>query len=911
MFVTPIDIFLNLFGNRSLILLSLILGSVFASVLFFIINNQASDSKIVKEGRLSLSVTLIFFILANLTLIIRLLHFSGTISLSLSFVRFMGRTNWFGNIMLHLSLSLFMESMVINDTHFSRNYNRLRVSVCTILALLFFITLLPSLDILLKWGSILRRIAFPLILAVNLQTIYRILQIIKKKHLPRILQYQIQTFICTTIIPILILKIFTYNMFADKLLNTKYLFTTISITIHTIAMFYCTFKLMGLRFLNTRDHITESRKFNFVALMKEIMSDMHAVSNSAEFRHYTQQVFSKAFSLPDRSVQLILMQDANYTITEQQLGLLRTTLAPNTELAQLLYRTKVITRDEIEFSAYYDQNPAYLHAADFLKKFNADIFVPVYDRSTLLGCIIVNENTRPKKFYSGKEQDEMALFAASLSSIITVVRNRNIDVLLAQKQSVETELYQRFREISQYQESIRSFVRQSHENAVGILYYKHGSFTFGNQTAHELVSCDPNSQRGHPLTIHLRKIAQNTEKYAMSQHTTICIDGEQRLTVSSFPSLEKQCTVLIVTHPSIADIIRLQSDLLNEPGQWNYLLYLETTETGHRVREIIPGTNKTLLNFKIDLLRAALSHRPVLLNMRAEDRLPFVNLLHTASQREQISIINLREPEKELSVAKELFGFAQVLGLEQTETPLLEKLDKIGTIYLENVHLLSRETQSHLAEFLRFGAYTRIRGEQRTAADVRIICSSSESLVDLVEQDLFLPELLDELRMHSIVLPQPNRLSHAEFGELVQEYMHQLLKNHALKKILVLSEREIDLLYKEKCTTYYELKRRLTSLISAKTLEHEVTSRLASSSTVEKIKTSKKIAENEDVTVLPAYADERIQTAIMLGKHALQDRELMEYLWCTFQNQSQIATLLGVNRSSVHRRFKQLNIGSK
>ncbi len=845
-------------------------------------------------------------------MILRLLDGFGCFALGETGKHLMHRMSWASNIFFHIFLSLFAESLVVRNFAVFRFYNVSRFLFGSCLAALFLLTLPFSTHMPVVFGSLLYQITYFFNLVVGVCAVMMVLSVVKRHTFPKLLTYQTKMFIAGFMAPQLIVKCLTYNPFTGVAPFDTYLFANLSTIILTAAMYYCTFRLMGLRFLNTRDHITVSRRFNFISLMKEVWVQLNSIAHPAEFRHVTQQVFSRAFQLPNGSARLVLTQDENYLVSDEQIQLLQTSLAPDRPLARLLADTKVITRDEIDFSAYYDQDPAYAQAADFLRKLDADVFIPIYDRNNILGCIIVNEGARPKKFYSCSEQDEMAVFAASLSSIITLVKNRNIDYLLARKNSIETELYHRHRELAQYQESIRSFLRQSYERKIGLLYYKYNAFTFGNQAAHDFITCDLNLQRGHPLVIELRKIAQNTEKYATAQSTTICVDAEQRLVVSSFPSLERQSTVLVVSHPDMADVIKMQADLLRDPGQWNYLLYLETTEAGRLVRELIPGGSKTLLNFKIDLLRAALSHRAILLNARTDDRQPLIDLLQATSQRQQMQTITLKEPEKDLTVARQLFGFAKLLGTPQDQSPLLERFDKTGTIYLENVHFLSRETQLHLAEFLRFGAFTPIKGDQRVPADVRIICSSTESLHMHVEDGTFLPELLDELRAHMLILPQPGSLDRPEFEQLVGEYMQQLLNNHALKKILSLSEREVNLLYTEKCPSFVELKRRLSVLISTKAAKREQSMQQALSVEPKEPKATGEIAKASssitDQDALLIASDERINQAVLLGKKALKNRDLMVHLWKIFQNQARIATLLGVNRSSVNRRFKHLQI---
>ncbi|UNE35610.1 hypothetical protein KG892_01125 [Vermiphilus pyriformis] len=57
-----------------------------------------------------------------------------------------------------------------------------------------------------------------------------------------------------------------------------------------------------------------------------------------------------------------------------------------------------------------------------------------------------------------------------------------------------------------------------------------------------------------------------------------------------------------------------------------------------------------------------------------------------------------------------------------------------------------------------------------------------------------------------------------------------------------------------------------------------------------------------------ALIDNELSYAQRLGKSALKDERLMRSLWTRLHNQNRIADLLGVNRSSVNRRFKEYGI---
>ncbi len=54
--------------------------------------------------------------------------------------------------------------------------------------------------------------------------------------------------------------------------------------------------------------------------------------------------------------------------------------------------------------------------------------------------------------------------------------------------------------------------------------------------------------------------------------------------------------------------------------------------------------------------------------------------------------------------------------------------------------------------------------------------------------------------------------------------------------------------------------------------------------------------------------DPQLAEISRLGKSALKDPKTMHLLWNKFKNQNKIALFLGVNRSSINRRFKEYNI---
>ena len=78
-------------------------------------------------------------------------------------------------------------------------------------------------------------------------------------------------------------------------------------------------------------------------------------------------------------------------------------------------------------------------------------------------------------------------------------------------------MYRKHQEVNQYKESIRSFLRNSPQKEIGILFYKNRRFIFGNKAAKDLIKININTQEGHALTKAARHIARQVEEYKSPQ----------------------------------------------------------------------------------------------------------------------------------------------------------------------------------------------------------------------------------------------------------------------------------------------------------------------------------------------------------------------------------------------------------
>ena len=138
-------------------------------------------------------------------------------------------------------------------------------------------------------------------------------------------------------------------------------------------------------------------------------------------------------------------------------------------------------------------------------------------------------------------------------------------------------------------------------------------------------------------------------------------------------------------------------------------------------------------------------------------------------------------------------------------------------------------------------------------------------------------------------MPSMVSLPDEEIKTLISGYTNQAIKDSTIKTFLELTEKDFTKIINTKPSRLKELKAKVQNLLTDK---------------------SKKNIVFQEAQLDPAFnvSDPQLIEASRLGKHALRDPKLVALLYFKFKNQNAIATFLGVNRSSVHRRCKEYNI---
>ena len=729
-------------------------------------------------------------------------------------------------------------------------------------------------------------------------SIFLMLWELKNKKLPNILSKQLRLLIILVIVPYWLsdfIQVFPYT-FATSWINSNYAFVSFSNILLTFAIFYCSRKMLGLRFLNWHKHVQSSVDIYFMENFKIILEQFSQATSLEELSHITQRFFKEAFDISFNRVRLhiranrLIHKKDNATLLPIEKTIEGFLATHHNTVCSYIEEHKILVYDELAFSNFYESTEESEAALTFLESLQADIFLAVYEKNSLVAYIVVDRFARQKSFYSSSEYDEMLIFSQYLGNIIHLMQNKNLDVLIKQEKDLQEELYNKHQEINQYKESIRSFLRNHSHKEIGIIFYKNRHFTFGNKAATELLHVNPNIQEGHPLTKALKQLAHQVETYKSAQIMYAKDSDGTKLVLSGVPSLEQNNIIISIYYPEITDIIKKQIDLLKDPSEWDYLLYLETTKPGKLINQLIPGSGETLLNFKIELLKTALSKKATLLNMPDKDLDQMVKLLHHISLRETLHTIILNDITSNNNVAISLFGINPLFNLGKEKiTPLLEKLDSIGTLFIKNIHLLDLETQKYLAEFIRYGFFRTFKSETKIASNVRVICSTNQDLQTLVQEGRFSKELFYELKYTILSLPSLSTLPEAELSNLAEGFSEQAIANQTYKNLLSLSEKDKHKLIYNRPTSLYELKEKVQQLLISKSKQNNIFN---------------------ETQFDPAYSvsDPELVEAARLGKKALKDQKIMTLLWNKFKNQNKIASFLGVNRSSVNRRCKQYKL---
>jgi len=292
--------------------------------------------------------------------------------------------------------------------------------------------------------------------------------------------------------------------------------------------------------------------------------------------------------------------------------------------------------------------------------------------------------------------------------------------------------------------------------------------------------------------------------------------------------------------------------------------------------------------------------------------------------------INMAAIPKDL-IESELFGHEKgaFTGAHSRTSGNFEQAEG-GTLFLDEIGDMPMEAQTRLLRVLQQGEYTRVGGRIPIRSDVRIIAATNKNLNDLIKKGLFREDLYYRLNVVPLRIP-PLRERAGDIPDLVRHFMQKaesdglsvnLIDNEALG---VLNNH----LWPGNVRELENLVRRLLALypqetITKQVIEHELASDQSPFGQIGMAaldhSSQKTLSETTEQYVIDYFAKNGIErdnepvngeTPTGLYQQLLREIEyplIVTTLAATSGNQIKAAELLGLNRNTLRKKMKELNI---
>ncbi len=281
--------------------------------------------------------------------------------------------------------------------------------------------------------------------------------------------------------------------------------------------------------------------------------------------------------------------------------------------------------------------------------------------------------------------------------------------------------------------------------------------------------------------------------------------------------------------------------------------------------------------------------------------------------------INMAAIPREL-IESELFGHEKgaFTGAHSRMPGRFEQAEG-GTLFLDEIGDMPMEAQTRLLRVLQQGEYTVVGGRTTIATDVRIVAATNKDLRQLIQRGLFREDLFYRLNVVPLRLP-PLRERVEDIPDLARHFFAAVEREGLPRKIL--SPGALDVMrrypWPGNVRELENLVRRLAALypqeeISAALVEHEIASDIARPSGVAG-EEGKPIDLSASVErYLADYFNSFGNDLPPPGLHSRILREV-EYplvaaaLAATRGNQVKAADLLGVNRNTLRKKIRDLDV---
>jgi two-component system nitrogen regulation response regulator GlnG len=293
-------------------------------------------------------------------------------------------------------------------------------------------------------------------------------------------------------------------------------------------------------------------------------------------------------------------------------------------------------------------------------------------------------------------------------------------------------------------------------------------------------------------------------------------------------------------------------------------------------------------------------------------------VLHDYSKRRKgpFVAINMAAIPREL-IESELFGHEKgAFTGAQSRTEGRFQQAEGGTLFLDEIGDMPMEAQTRLLRVLQQGEYTTIGGRTPIKTDVRIIAATHRELKTQIQQGLFREDLFYRLNVVPLRIP-PLRERLEDIGDLLRHFLRQAAKAG-------LGQKSIETAAIERARQYHwpgnireleNLVRRLAALhpedvLTAEMMDEELAE--ASPAPLDGDRAPQELSEMVERYLAGHFASYgRDLPPPGLYDRILQHVErplLMAALAATRGNQIRAAVLLGLNRNTLRKKIRDLDI---
>ncbi|MGE4284366.1 MAG: sigma 54-interacting transcriptional regulator [Clostridia bacterium] len=287
----------------------------------------------------------------------------------------------------------------------------------------------------------------------------------------------------------------------------------------------------------------------------------------------------------------------------------------------------------------------------------------------------------------------------------------------------------------------------------------------------------------------------------------------------------------------------------------------------------------------------------------------FAQSIHSFSPRKDgpfVAVNCAALPENLLE--SELFGYVEgaFTGAAKGGKPGLFELAHKGTIFLDEIAEISLKLQGRLLRVIQEKEIMRLGHDRVIPIDVRIISATNKNLYEMVEKGDFREDLYYRLDVLKLELPSLNE-RREDISLIVENFMQTYTPLSNFKSICI-NEKAMKMLqnfnWRGNVRELGNICERLAVLTRSSLIDEETVKAILTHKGMTNIISQEHIQEAEKKASLKETNNGMLDE----GKDYIEIRKIRNALECSGYNKTEAAKKLGINRTTLWRKMKELRM---